>query len=145
MNIFRGIAISLAAIALAASVAYGHSALNRFWGEVPVDMLLSGDVLIVKTLVVPQDVTLTIEPGTVVRFEGADGSNAIIVRGRLVATGSKDSRIRFIPKDEKTGPFRGVIFEGGSGVMTSCDVVGATEGVSDPAGRVRLVDVEVKQ
>jgi hypothetical protein len=108
-------------------------------------MLITGDVLIVKPLIVPKDVTLTIDPGTVVRFEDTGGGNAIIVHGMLVATGSTDSRIVFMPKDDKAGPYRGIVFEGGSGVMMNCDVVGATEGIYDPGGKVRLVDVEVKR
>ena len=94
-------------------VAFAHNAMNKFWGEVPVDMLLTGDVLIVKPLIVPEGVTLTIDPGTVVRFEKtAKGDNRIVVRGRLVAVGSKDKVIRFVPKDSSNWQWHGIDFEG---------------------------------
>ena len=126
-------------------VAFAHSATNRFWGEVPVDMLLSGDVLIVKPLVVPQDVTVTIEPGTVVRFEKTrSGDNRIVVRGRLVAAGTAGKPIRFVPKDKSSGPWYGIEFAGGSGRVEHCVFEGATKGVDDPAGKAVLKEVTRK-
>jgi len=132
----RKIAVFAVVFVTAATFAYAHSPMNRFWGDVPVDMELGGDVLIVKTLVVPEDVTLTIEAGTVVRFEDTGGDNAIVVKGRLVAAGTKDAVIRFVPKDEKSGPWRGIVFDGGTGLLTNCEITGATEGVVDPGNKV---------
>lgn len=135
-----------AAVLAVSTIAYAHSATNRFWGEVPVDMLLSGDVLVVRTLEVPPDVTLTVEPGTFVRFEGAkDGGNRIVVRGRLVAVGTKDNPVYFIPKDKKSGPWRGLEFvDGGSGRLENCVIDGATAGIVDPAKKVAVKYVTVK-
>jgi len=135
-----------AGLTLASGHASAHSAMNRFWGEVPVDMTLTGDVLIVKPLIVPEGVTLTFEPGTVVRFEKSkDGANRIVVRGRLTAVGAKGSPIRFIPKDGESGPWQGVVFEGaGRGKMEHCVLTGSTAGVKAPKGAVEVVDVTVK-
>jgi len=134
--------LSLTLILVTTALAYAHSALNRFWGEVPVDMLLSGDVLVVKTLVVPEGVTLTIEPGTVVRFEKSrDGGNRIIVKGRLMSVGTKDKPIRFIPKDGKSGPWFGVEFQGGgTGRVERCSFEGASAGIVDPAKKASVKD-----
>jgi hypothetical protein len=127
-------------------VAFSHSAMDRFLGEVPVDMQLSGDVLVVRTLVVPEGVTLTISPGTVVRFEkSADGGNRIAVEGRLVAVGTREKPIRFIPKDKGSGPWYGVEFRaGGRGRMEHCVLEGASAGVKDPGGRAALRETYFK-
>ena len=131
---FRVMALSLLVLCFSAP-ALAHSPMNRFWGEVPVDMDLSGDILIVKTLTVPKGVTLTIEPGTIVRFEPS-ASNSIVVSGRLVAVGTKDKPIQFIPKDGK-GFWRGIEFtQGGKGNIENCvflhakkKIIGAGRGV----------------
>ncbi len=126
--------------------AFAHSAMDRFWGEVPVDMQISGDVLVTKTLVVPEDVTLTIEPGTVVRFEGSkDGDNRILVKGRLYAAGTKDKPIRFVPKDADGRPWFGLEFApGAKGGLSHCVVEGSTDGVANKGADVELEDVEVR-
>ncbi len=121
--------------------ASAHSPMNRFWGEVPVDMDLSGDILIVKTLTVPKGVTLTIEPGTIVRFEPS-ANNGIVVSGRLVAVGTKDRPIQFIPKDGK-GFWRGLEFtSGGQGNIENCVMEHAQKRIIGPAGKVVLKEVK---
>ncbi|HEX9861390.1 MAG TPA: hypothetical protein VGB23_09310 [Nitrospirota bacterium] len=138
--------LTIPAIMLIASAALAHSPMNRFWGEVPVDMLLSGDVLITKPLIVPKDVTLTIEAGAVVRFEGTKGrDNRIVVAGRLVAQGTKLKPIKFVPKDKDSGPWQGIVFEpGGKGSLANCVVEGATKGIVDPSDGAALSGVEVR-
>ena len=128
---------------LAAATAYAHAAMDRFWGEVPVDMLITGDVLVVKTLTVPEGVTLTIAPGTIVRFEKSEGgNNRIVVKGKLVAAGMSRDPIRFIPKSKDSGPWYGIEFIGeGRGTLVHCVVEGASHGVVDPGGHASLKDV----
>lgn len=136
----------VAALCLIPAAALAHSALNRYWGEVPVDMLLSGDVLVVKTLTVPEGITLTIEAGTVVRFEGTkDGGNRILVKGRLVAVGLPGKPIRFIPKGADSGPWYGVEFQGkGEGRIERCVFEGASKGVVDPGKRAKVKGLTFK-
>jgi hypothetical protein len=123
-------------------LAFAHGAMDRFWGEVPVDMLLSGDVLIVKPLIVPEGVTLTIDPGTVVRFEKFSGGNRIVVKGKLVAVGTKDKLIKFIPKDKGSGPWYGIEFvDSGRGRIERCLIQGATDGIRDPRKGATTKDV----
>jgi hypothetical protein len=125
--------LTLILVLCISGAAFAHSAMDRFWGEVPVDMLLSGDVLIVKPLIVPEGVTLTIDPGTVVRFERFAGGNRIVVKGRLVAVGAKDKFIKFIEKDKGSGPWFGIEFvDGGRGRLERCIIEGATDGIRDP-------------
>jgi len=127
------------------SALFAHSAMDRFWGEVPVDMLISGDVLVVKTLTVPEGVTLTIDKGTVVRFEGSkDGINRIVVSGRLIAVGTSERPIMFIPKSPGSGPWYGIEFRGGTGRLEHCVFEGAAKGIRDPAGKAAVKDVSFK-
>ena len=122
-------------------LALAHSPMNRFWGEVPVDMDLSGDILIVKTLTVPKDVTLTIEPGTIVRFEPT-ATNSIVVSGKLIAVGTKDRPIQFVPKDGK-GFWRGIEFTpGGRGNMGNCVFLHARDKIIGETGKVVLKDAK---
>jgi hypothetical protein len=141
----RIVLIILAFIVVPAA-AYAHSAMDRFWGEVPVDMTISGDVLVTKPLIIPEDVTLTIEPGTVVRFEGSDnGDNRIVVKGRLVAAGTGDKPVRFIPKDGNSGPWYGIEFAAGStGRLEHCVIKGSANGLKYAGPKVVIKDVEVK-
>ncbi len=139
---FRVMALSLLVLCFSVP-ALAHSPMNRFWGEVPVDMDLSGDILIVKTLTVPKDVTLTIEPGTIVRFEPS-AKNSIVVSGNLVAVGTKDRPIQFIPKDGK-GFWRGIEFApGGNGRIEDCVFEHARERITGKAGKVVLKNVKFK-
>ncbi len=121
-------------------IALAHSPMNRFWGEVPVDMDLSGDILIVKTLTVPAGVKLTIEPGTIVRFEPSE-TNSIVVKGELIAIGTKAKPIRFIPKDGK-GFWRGIEFtSGGHGDMEDCVFQNAQKRIIGAGKEVILKDI----
>jgi hypothetical protein len=71
------------------------------------DTIWSGDIFIRGTVHVMRGVTLTIAPGTVVRFKKIDenrdgvGDSRIKVSGRLVAEGSYDKRIRFTSAEKK--------------------------------------------
>lgn len=68
-------------------------------GTIMSDTSWSGEILVQGGLYVPKGVTLTIEPGTVVRFTAiqsyVDTQIGIEVDGRLVADGTADSRIWF--------------------------------------------------
>lgn len=130
----RKISLSLILFLCLSAAAFAHSPMNRFWGEVPVDMLLTGDVLIVKPLTVPEGVTLTIDPGTIVRFEkSAKADNGIVVKGALVAVGTREKPIRFIPKDAAAGPWRGIEFQGaGRGRLEFCSFEKASGRIIDP-------------
>lgn len=136
----------LALVLTFSGAAFAHTAMNKFWGEVPVDMLLTGDVLIVKPLIVPEGVTLTIDPGTVVRFERSPkGDNRITVRGRLVAAGARGKVIKFMPKDTSSGLWRGIEFEGGgTGRIENCIFEKASKGITDPGRKARVREVSFR-
>ena len=71
------------------------------------DTLWSGEIFIKGTVHVARGATLTIEPGTVIRFKKVDenrdgvGDSRLKVSGRLVAEGTPDNMIRFTSAEEK--------------------------------------------
>ena len=99
-----------------------------------------------REVVVPEGVTLTIDPGTVVRFEKtAKGDNRITVRGRLVAAGLRDKIIKFVPKDSSNGLWRGIDFEsGGTGRIENCIFEKASKGVTDPGRKAFVKEVSFR-
>ncbi|RJP25199.1 MAG: right-handed parallel beta-helix repeat-containing protein [Deltaproteobacteria bacterium] len=74
------------------------------------DETWSGEVRIRGSVVVPRGVTLTIAPGTVVRFEKIDvdgdgiGDSELYVEGNLLAEGTPGSPIRFTSAERNPSP-----------------------------------------
>ncbi|MEN8265041.1 MAG: NosD domain-containing protein [Nitrospirota bacterium] len=71
------------------------------------DTLWSGEIFIKGTVHVARGATLTIKPGTVIRFKKVDenrdgvGDSRLKVSGRLVAEGTPDNMIRFTSAEKK--------------------------------------------
>lgn len=87
------------------------------------DEVWSGEVLITDTVEVPQGVTLTIEPGTVVKFKHwrhgyaePEGRVGLIVDGTLKAIGTPDQPIWFTSDatDPMNGDWEGIHFHNAS-------------------------------
>lgn len=76
-------------------------------GVIDTDTTWSGSVVIKGQTVVKKGATLTIEPGTTVRFEWSDedgddiGDGELNVEGRIVARGTKDDMITFTSAKDK--------------------------------------------
>jgi Right handed beta helix region len=98
-------------------------------GVITSDTTWSGDVTVFSDVLVPEGVTLTIAPGTTVLFAYSDSSKIepmflsmgteLLVRGRLVVEGRKDSPVTFAPAPEdvdlkkpERGDWGGLIFDG---------------------------------
>ncbi|MCH8329872.1 MAG: hypothetical protein IH946_00580 [Bacteroidetes bacterium] len=66
--------------------------------------------IVVGDVIVPREVTLTIEPGTEVRF---DGFFSLIVQGKLNAVGTPNFPIQFRPhqSEPEIGTWKGIQFE----------------------------------
>lgn len=71
-------------------------------GMIAADMILTADknYIVTKNLAVPQGVTLTIEPGTVLKFKDGTGFNC---EGTLVAVGEPGKMIEFTKTELGTG------------------------------------------
>lgn len=77
-------------------------------GVISEDMTLYPDVhyIVTTNLAVPEDVTLTIRPGTVLKFKDNTGLN---VQGNLIANGEPGNMITFMPADGASGNTNGFI------------------------------------
>jgi len=79
-------------------------------GGVAADSVWSGDVIVVGQVVVKKGATLTILPGTTVRFAWLDedgngiGDGELNVEGRLVARGTREQPITFTSARERPAP-----------------------------------------
>jgi uncharacterized repeat protein (TIGR01451 family) len=72
-----------------------------------------------EEFVVPQGVTMTVEPGVMVRAGGINDVNApLVVRGHLEAAGSEAAPIVFTSHSD-SGPaqWQGIAFDGGTGLL----------------------------
>jgi Right handed beta helix region len=99
-------------------------------GSITTDTVWSGTVTLSGTTVVEKGATLTVEPGTTVRFnrgkpdEEGLAQSGILVYGRLIAKGGPNARISFTSAAEKPAPGDWgeikIIKSAGSG-FTGCD------------------------
>ena len=72
-----------------------------------------------EEFVVPQGVTMTVEPGVMVRVGGVNDVNApLVVRGHLDAAGSEAAPVVFTSHSD-SGPaqWQGITFDGGTGLL----------------------------
>lgn len=78
-------------------------------GVISEDMTLYPNVhyIVTTNLAVPEGVTLTIRPGTVLKFRDDTGLN---VQGNIVANGEPGKMITFMPADGASGKMLGFIF-----------------------------------
>lgn len=79
------------------------------------DVLWQGEVLVVGSLTVAPQATVTVAPGTRIRFRvSAAGESVLVVLGRLTATGSADRPVVFTSDGENgsRGDWQGVVFMG---------------------------------
>jgi parallel beta-helix repeat protein len=95
---------------------------------VPLDLRWYGRISVPKTVTVPTGATLTIEPGAGIFFAKDAG---LTVRGRLLALGRKDQRIRFTAaKGREPESWGEILLEYAEGSrMSNCDVEYATWGI----------------
>jgi len=101
----------LAALATAASPAGPAGATETVVrGLLATDTVWSGAITVVGQVVVKKGATLTIQPGTTVRFAWADedgnaiGDGELAVEGRLIARGTREQRITFTSAREQPAP-----------------------------------------
>lgn len=78
-------------------------------GVISKDMTLYPDVhyIVTTNLAVPEGVTLTIRPGTVLKFKDNTG---LMVQGNIIANGEPGNMITFMPADGASGKMLGFIF-----------------------------------
>ena len=103
------------------------------------DSVWRGEVLVTGVVTVAAQATLTIEPGTVIRFAGADPlspagtGGGLLVEGRLVAVGTKNGPILFSSRfaEPMRGDWQGIVLLGSEkkNLLEECSLEGAEIGI----------------
>jgi parallel beta-helix repeat protein len=114
------------------------------------DTTWSGEVLVDQDILVPAGVTLTIAPGAVIRLSAAESTKTdpeylsplteITVRGALIAAGSKDLPVTFLPAGDKRSSWAGIIIDGGRADLRFAVVSDAENGATVMSGSLSLSD-----
>lgn len=117
------------------------------------DVTWSGDVFLTDDIVVPEGVILTILPGTVVRISPSESTKTdpeylsplteITIRGTLKAEGKAVAPVLFL-LDGGTGSWGGIIIDGGSVSLSSCEVSNADTGLYVTKGSIDIRDSTLK-
>jgi parallel beta-helix repeat protein len=105
------------------------------------DTVWSGEISITEDILVPQGVTLTVAPGTIVTVVASDSSKTdpeylsplteITIRGKLLCEGTSRDPIFFRRaggQDQNQG-WAGIIIDGGTASVKSCHIEGAETGM----------------
>jgi hypothetical protein len=129
----------------------GHGAGNLAGAEVLVaDRTWEGEILLTESLLVPQGVTLTIRPGSIITVRPADSTRTdpeflsslteITVRGNLLIEGNLDEPVifRLETTDEIGASWAGLIIDGGVARLHSCIITEAETGIWILGGQVGL-------
>jgi hypothetical protein len=147
LSIYIVIALTLSACQKAAMLkdappADGTNGVTEISGVISGDTTLSGTVKVIKDVYVKEGITLTIKPGTTVIMVKSESTKVepyylssyteIIVRGSIIAKGTKDQKISFIPekKGKEMKDYAGVILlKGGDSVFEHCSFEGAERAI----------------
>lgn len=101
------------------------------------DTTWRGEVQVEGAVTIAPQTTLTIEPGTVIRFRrtvaGAAAGPLLLVEGRLVARGTAEAPVRFtsVFPDPQAGEWRGIVLlgSGKNNSLEYCQIEGASAGI----------------
>uniref|UniRef100_A0A831U1X0 DUF1565 domain-containing protein n=1 Tax=Geobacter metallireducens TaxID=28232 RepID=A0A831U1X0_GEOME len=115
------------------------------------DTVWRGEVFVEGGITVAPQTTLTVEPGTVVRFRrtvaGEGAGPLLLVQGRLVARGSAEAPVRFTSSfsDPRAGEWQGIVFLGSEkkNLLEQCRVEGAAVGIDASFSTVTLKEVSL--
>lgn len=114
------------------------------------DTVWRGEILVEGAVTIAPQATLTIEPGTVVRFRQKESRAALlVVQGRLAAVGTREAPVIFssgfaVPV---AGDWQGVMLLGSEkkNVMEYCRIDGAQTGLEALFSNVTLKSVRVER
>lgn len=114
------------------------------------DTVWKGVVLVEGAVTVAPQATLTIEPGTVLRFKGKEPSGAaLVVQGRLAAAGTKESPIVFTSSFAvpAAGDWQGVMLLGSEkrNVLENCRIEAAQTGLEAIFSNLTLKNVRAER
>jgi hypothetical protein len=114
------------------------------------DVTWRGAVMISGVVTVAPQATLTIGPGTVVRFgtgSASGGGALLLVQGRLVASGTKEKPILFASRfaEPQKGDWQGIVMLGSEkkNLLENCRLEGAETGLDVSFSSITLKNVQV--
>jgi hypothetical protein len=97
------------------------------------DTVWSGEISISEDILVPQGITLTVRPGTIIRVYRSENTKMepeymsplteITVRGKLKAEGTSEKPVEFMSAEgNEPGSWAGIIIDGGTVSLNSCRI-----------------------
>lgn len=100
------------------------------------DTVWQNEVSVTEDTLVPQGVTLTVRPGTVIKVSPAESTKTdpefisplteITVRGRIKVEGSAEAPVRFLSSEPGKGnEWAGILIDGGEASFRNCFISGA--------------------
>lgn len=117
------------------------------------DTVWEGTIELTEDLLIPAGVTLSIRAGTVITVIGSDSTKTdpeflsplteITVRGRLVAEGRDDRRIRFTSRSSNRDDWAGIIVDGGELNAKYLSIANAEQAILVLEGRTELQHVRL--
>jgi len=140
--------VFIVSVVLMFSLIHEIPAVSGKHGELITNETWSGSVFIDADLIIPKDITLTIEPGTkitIARDKTTNNRFKLVVYGQLIANGTDVNPIRFEPETQsklgsatineqwfKPSMWQGIIItgEGANGILTNCIIQGAYIAIS---------------
>jgi parallel beta-helix repeat protein len=115
------------------------------------DTVWEGEVLISEDIIIPEGITLSIKPGTIIKMSPAETAKTdpeymsrlteITVRGILKAEGKRGLSISFLLSGENNpGGWAGIIIDGGTAHLRSCKIQDAESGIYVIKGSADIKD-----
>jgi hypothetical protein len=126
-----------------ATLVYGDQVLNE-------DTVWRGEILVEGVLAVAPQATLSVEPGTVVRFrrKGAQAPT-LVIQGRIVAVGTKDAPVLFTSNFAAPAPgdWQGILLLGSEkkNQLENCRIEGAETGIEALFSNLTLKGVRAER
>ena len=106
-----------------------------------------GKVIVRGSVTVAPQATVTVSPGTVVRFSrsaGGENTAVLLVRGRIAAGGTKDRPVKFLPTGDepRSATWQGIMFLASekNNILEHCRIEGAETGVDAAYSTVTVRD-----
>jgi parallel beta-helix repeat protein len=121
------------------------------------DTVWKGEVSVSEDVLIPEGVTLTIMPGTVITVTSLESTKTdpeylspmteITVRGTLQSEGRRNAPIIFRNDNEpgKRGSWAGILIDGGTASVSSCRIQGAETGIYVMKGTLAAADAVFRE
>lgn len=113
------------------------------------DTIWEGEIILYEDVLVPDGISLTIMPGTVIKVIPSESTRTdpeyisplteLIVRGTLVVNGQEGSQVSFLPRGDKRFSWAGIILDGGRAMIRSATIRGAETGITVIKGSLSFV------